>query len=197
MTGSEKLEVLIKSNNGVITSKLATEHGIHREYLSQFAKEGKLDRVAHGIYITPDIWEDTMLIHQLRKSKMIYSHETALYLHELTDRDPLSYSVTVPTGYNTSKLNEDGLKVYTIKKELFSIGISTKKTIFGNEIKTYDMERTICDIVRDRNNQDAAIFSDAMKRYTRKSDKNLAKLMKYCKQFKIDKIMQNYMMVLL
>ncbi len=40
--------------------------------------EGNLERVAHGIYITPDAWEDKMMIYQLRKNKMIYSHETAL-----------------------------------------------------------------------------------------------------------------------
>ena len=75
---------------------------------------GKLERIAHGIYITPDVWKDKMLICQLRKSKMVYSHETALFLHDLTDRDPVAYCVTVPTGYNTSKLKHDGLIVYTL-----------------------------------------------------------------------------------
>lgn len=197
VTGTERLEALIKSSNGVITTKLANNHDIHRQYLSQFAKQGKLERIAHGIYITPDVWEDKMLIHQLRKEKMVYSHETALFLHDLTDRDPLSYSVTVPTGYNTSKLNEDGLIVYTIKKELFELGICTKQTMFGNDVRTYDMERTICDIIRDRNNQDSAVLSDAMKKYARRSDKNLNRLMKYSEIFKVEKILRNYLEVLL
>ena len=109
MTGSEKLEFLMKSSKGVITAKMAYAHDIHREYLSEFTRQGKLERISHGIYITPDVWKDRMLIHQLRKEKMVYSHETALFLHDLTDRDPVVYCVTVPTGYNTSKLNEDGL----------------------------------------------------------------------------------------
>lgn len=197
MTGTERLEALIKSSNGVITTKLANDHDIHRQYLSQFTKQCKLERIAHGIYITPDVWEDKMLIHQLRKEKMVYSHETALFLHDLTDRDPLSYSVTVPTGYNTSKLNEDGLIVYTIKKELFELGICTKQTMFGNDVRTYDMERTICDIIRDRNNQDSAVLSDAMKKYARRSDKNLNRLMKYSEIFKVEKILRNYLEVLL
>lgn len=197
MTGTEKLDALIKSSNGVITTKLANVHNIHRQYLSQFAKQGKLERIAHGIYITPDVWEDKMLIHQLRKEKMVYSHETALFLHDLTDRDPISYSVTVPTGYNTSKLNEDGLIVYTIKKELFELGICIKQTMFGNDVRTYDMERTICDIIRDRNNQDSAILSDAMKKYARRSDKNLSKLMKYSELLRVEKILRNYLEVLL
>ena len=63
---------------------------------------------------------------------MVYSHETDLLLNDLTDRDPV-YCVTVPTGYNTSKLKQDGLIVHTFR--------------------TYDVERTICDMLRDKKNR--------------------------------------------
>jgi len=197
MTGFEKLETLMNSNSGMITPKLADAHGIHREYLSEFARQGKLLRVTHGIYITPDMWEDKMLIHQLRKGKMVYSHETALFLHDLTDRDPLKYCVTVPTGYNIKKLKQDGLIVHTIKKELFELGICTKQTPFGNDVRVYDMERTICDILRDRYHQDVAVVSDALKKYAYKQDKNLNKLMKYAGLFRIENVLRPYLEVLL
>lgn len=197
MTGTEKLEALIKSSKGVITSKQATNHNIHREYLSEFVRQGKLERIAHGIYITPDVWEDKMLIHQLRTSKMVYSHETALFLHDLTDRDPVAYCVTVPTGYNTSRLKQDGLIVYTIKKELLDLGICTKQTTFGNDIRVYNMERTICDILRDRKNQDVVVVSDALKRYIRRPDKDLNRLMKYAGILRVEKVLRNYLEVLL
>ena len=197
MTGIEKLNALLKSSKGVITAKLADAHEIHREYLGEFVRQGKLERIAHGIYITPEVWEDKMLLYQIRKSKMVYSHETALLLNDLTDRDPVTYCVTVPTGYNTSKLNQDGLIVHTIKKELLDLGICTKQNIFGNDIRTYNMERTICDILRDRNNQDAVVVSDALKRYVRRSDKDLNRLMKYAGIFRIEKVLRNYLEVLL
>ena len=62
MTGTEKLEALINNSKGVITSKLAAYHDIHREYLSEFVRQGKLERIAHGIYITPDVWEDNFFL---------------------------------------------------------------------------------------------------------------------------------------
>ncbi len=79
--------------------------------------------------------------------------------------------MTVPNGYNPTRLKKEGLIVYTIKKELFDLGNCLKKTTFGREVKTYDMERTICDIVRDRNNQDPAVLNDSLKRYLRNKDK--------------------------
>ncbi len=197
MTGTKKLEELIKKSGGIITTKLAETHNIHRQYLSEFVKKGKLERVAYGIYITPDVWEDKMYNHQIRKEKMIYSHETALYLLDLTDRDPLTYSITVPYGYNTMRLKKEGLIVHSVKKELFSLGTCIKKTIFGNEVKTYNMERTICDIVRDRNNQDIAVVSEALKRYINRKDKDINKLMNYARFFRIENVLRPYLEVLL
>lgn len=197
MTGINKLETLLENSNGVISTKLAEDHGIHREYLNQFVKQGKLERVAYGIYITPETWEDKMLILQLKREKMVYSHETALYIHDLTDRDPIAYAVTVPSGYNGRNLKKDGLIVYTIKKELLNLGICIKKTSFGNDIRTYDIERTVCDILRDKNNQDVAVLSDALKRYVKRQDKDLNKLMKYANIFRVEKILRSYMEVLL
>lgn len=83
------------------------------------------------------------MINQLRRSRMIYSHETALYLHDLRDRDPVRYVVTVPHGYNQTRLKNEGLVVHTVEKELFELAVCTKKTNFGNKLKKYDMDTTI------------------------------------------------------
>ena len=88
-----------------------------------------------------------MFTLQARKNRLIYSHDTALFLHDLTDRDPLTYSVTVPTGYNTKRLTEEGLSVFSIKPDLYGMGITTAQSPFGRPIRAYDAERTLCDMV--------------------------------------------------
>jgi predicted transcriptional regulator of viral defense system len=197
MMGKEMLDELLASRGGIITSKMATENGIHREYLNEYVRKGKLERVTYGVFITPELLEDKPLIYQLRKNKLIYSHETALYLHDLTDRDPVRYAVTVPNGYNISKLNKDDFVIHTVKKELFSLGLGIMKSPHGNDIRVYDMERTICDILRDRHHQDPAVLSDALKRYARNQDKNLNTLMKYAAPMRIEKVLRTYLEVLL
>ena len=197
MSTYRKLDKLIKNNNGVITTRMINDLNIHREYLQELIRQGQLERVAYGVYITPDVWEDKMLIHQLRKKKMIYSHETALYLNNLTDREPLVYTVTVPFGYNDSRLKKEGLIVHTVKVELFELGVCDAKTVFGNTVKTYDHERTICDLIKDRNNQDPVIIIDALKRYVAKKDKDLNKLITFSEKFRVKKILKTYLEVLL
>lgn len=59
------------------------------------------------------------------------------------------------------------------------------------------MERTICDILRDRNNQDIVVVSNALKKYTSRQDKVINKLMKYAGLCRVEKILKNYLEVLL
>ncbi len=196
MGHKEKLMELIEKKNGLLLTKDAEEEGIPRKYLSIFSKEGLLERVAHGVYLSPDAFEDKMYIMQARVSKAIFSHETALYLHDLTDRDPIELSVTVPDGYNTSNLKDKGIKVHKIKKELHEVGVIQLKTVFNRSIRVYDKERTICDIIRNRNNMDIAILNDALKRYMRDKEKNIHRLLKYAKELRIYNVTRKYMEML-
>ena len=138
-----------------------------------------------------------MYLLQLRFAQAVFSHDTALFLHNMTDREPTQYTVTVKTGYNPSRLTADGVKVYTVKKKLYSLGIVQISTPFGHTVAVYDPERTVCDIVRSRNNIEAQTFQDTLKQYVRRSDKNLHRLAEYAKVFRVEKILNQYLEVLL
>ena len=71
----------------------------------------------------------------------------------------------------------------TLEDEFYSIGVRCK--------------RTICDLVRSKSRMDVQIFTDALKRYSKRKDKDLNKLMKYAKIFKIDGKIREYMEVLI
>ena len=197
MAMPNELQSVLKQNGGMITTAQANEVGVSNERLRLLVHSGDLERVTTGIYVLPDEFTDKMFIVQLRRPKIIYSHETALFLHELTDRDPINYMVTVPTGYNPTRLREDGFTVFTIKRELHEIGVTKLTTMFGNSVTVYDLERTICDCLRSRNNLDIAVVTDAIKRYAKRKDKNLNKLMQMAETFKVTKLLRGYMEVLL
>ena len=197
MNYQEKLEKLIEDNNGLILTKQVVEAGIAREYLNVLLKENKVERVAHGVYVTPDAFDDEMYILQARNQRLVFSHETALYLHDLTDRDPLEWSATVPAGYNSSHLKDGGIIVYSIKKELHQLGVTELETQFGRKIKVYNKERTICDILRNRNNMDIAILNDGVKRYLASKDKNIPLLMRYAEKFNVQDPLRKYVEILL
>ncbi|NLC84477.1 MAG: abortive phage infection protein [Ruminococcaceae bacterium] len=188
-----ELQSVLKQNGGIVTTAQANAAGVSNERLRLLVHSGDLERVTTGVYVLPDEFTDKMYIVQLRRPKIIYSHETSLFLHELTDRDPINYMVTVPTGYNPTRLREDGFTVFTIKRELHEVGVTKLTTMFGNSVKAYDMERTICDCLRSRNQLDIALVLDAIKRYAKRKDKNLNKLMQMAEMFKVTKLLRSYM----
>ena len=126
-----------------------------------------------------------------------YSLMSLHFFHDLTDREPLEYTVTVKTGYNPSKLKAEGVQVFTIKAELHGVGLTTAQTPFGHTVPVYDLERTICDLLRSRNNMEMQTFQGALKMYARRKDKDLRTLMRYAGMFRVEKILRQYLEVLL
>lgn len=197
MTPFERLDRLFDSNGGILKTAQAVEAGIVKPILYDYVKDRGIEQVAHGIYVSPDAWMDSMYLIHLRCAQAVFSHESALFFHDLTDREPMQYSVTVKTGYNPSVLKSDGVQVYTIKKDLHDLGIITMQTPFSHSVPVYDMERTICDIIRSRSNIEMQTFQDALKQYARRKDKNLQRLMDYAQLLRVEKTLRQYLEVLL
>ena len=192
-----QLNKLIKKKNGLLLAKEVDAKNVPRHYLTLFVKENKLERVSRGVYLAPGTFDDEMYRLQAKNRRIIFSHETALYLHDLTDRDPIEWSVTVPYGYNATHLRKAGVKVYTVKKELYQMGVAEGETLYGRPINIYNKERTVCDIVRNRNNMDVAILNDAIRRYLKQKDKNIPLLLRYAGKLNIQNTLREYLKILL
>ena len=197
MKASEKLDLLFEQNNGIVKTAQVLENGITKTSFYAYVKQRSIEQAAHGIYVSPDAWTDGMYMLHMRCRQAVFSHESALFFHDLTDREPNPYSITVKTGYNPASLTAAGIKVYTIKKELHDVGLITMDTPFGNAVPVYDAERTICDLIRSRSSIEMQTFQDAIKQYARSREKDLHKLMCNAKMFHVEKILRQYLEVLL
>lgn len=197
MNQFEQLDRLIEEHGGTVQTFQVLEAGISKTAFYAYVKEKGLEQAAHGIYVSPGAWTDALYLLHLRCGQAVFSHETALFFHDLTDREPVKYSITVKTGYNPSRLREDNVRVYTVKKELHKVGATTAKTPFGHVVPVYDMERTICDLLRSRKNIEIQVLQDALKQYAQRKDKNLRTLMQYAAMFRVEKMLRQYLEVLL
>jgi predicted transcriptional regulator of viral defense system len=72
--------------------------------------------------------QDELLSISKRSENIIFSHETALYLHGISDRTPFEHTVTAPSGCIPSAAIRTECKVYYIKPELFELGKTTLRT---------------------------------------------------------------------
>lgn len=197
MESIEKIEKLLKKRNGVITTREVEELGVNSRILTRMIERGIIERVARGVYISIDTMEDTYYTAQAICKKGIFSHETALYFHDLCDRTPIKFQLTVPTNYNNILIKNKKYQFFYIKEDLYEIGIIEIKSPYRNKIKVYDLERTICDIIRNKKKIEIALFTDAMKRYAERKDRNSIRLHKYAKLFNIEDDLRKYLEVLL
>jgi len=193
----EKIRDILKDQNGILLTSDLLKYGIPRTYLSILEKKGEVQRISRGVYSASNYMIDEMVGIQARYKGAIFSHETAVYLLDLTDRTPLFYSVTVPAGYNATSLKTSGAKVYFVNRGLYLLGLITVKSTHGNDIKTFNLERTICDLLRSRNQIDIQQINESLKRYVSKKERNIDLLYSYAKQFRIQKIVREYIEVLL
>lgn len=188
--------LLENSPSGTITAKQVTESGVHRSVLQKLVEAGDLYRYGRGIYIRSDAWEDEFYLLQCQYGRGIYSHDTALYLLGYSDRTPAKYAMTFPKGYNASSLKQENIVIRRVVPDNYSFGIVEIKSPCGNPIKVYDLERTLCDIVRG-SGSDIQIVNEAMKRYAASKGKNIHKLMKYAGQLRVESKILRYMEILL
>lgn len=192
----DDIRQIIRKNNGIVSAKEISANNIDSWYLTDMVRKGELERVARGIYLDPKYDNyDELYLFQLQFNVCIFSHQTALYLHGLTDRYPFLYEVTVYQGYNSWRF-KDKVTSYQVKKPRYKIGITRVKTEMDNLVYTYDMERTICDLVRDRKNQDPEIFSKAWHYYLNNDDKDIWKLREYAELFNISKQVEEILEVI-
>lgn len=192
-----KLTTIASEHGGIIEAKIASEHGISKAMLYKLCKENKIYRIAKGQYILPDDMQDELLSISKRSDKIIFSHETALFLHGISDRVPFEHTITAPSCCIPSAAIKSECKVYYIKPELFDLGKTILKTPSGNEVQAYNLERTICDCIRSRKKMGTETFLAALKMYAASPKKDLNKLNSYAKKLRVSNVLRQYLEVLL
>ncbi|MDW7662189.1 MAG: type IV toxin-antitoxin system AbiEi family antitoxin domain-containing protein [Bacillota bacterium] len=191
------VDKLLKEKNGILTSGEAREAGVSYKTIQRMNQSGEIQKLEQGLYMDPDQMEDEFFLTQYRCKKGIFSHETALYFHDLSDRMPLQMMLTIPSGYNTRLLKEkDKYKFFYIDEKLHIIGKTATETPYGHQIFVYDKERTICDCIKKKDQLDADIVNEALRRYMKMPGADYSLLLEYAEIFKIKDLVRKYMEVL-
>ncbi len=190
------MQNLLDEGHGMMLATTAVQAGFSRSGLSRMVQSGLLERVERGAYVRAGELGDEMYMLQQRAQKIVYSHETALFLHGLTDRTPSHYAITVPSAYKPSDALKSRCKVYYIRPELIDLGKAVLSTGMGHEVTSYNLERTVCDVVRSRNKMDRQIVAEALKNYVA-GKPNLNLLAEYSEHFGVRRLLSQYLEVLL
>lgn len=197
MNINQKIYDEIKKNNNIITTSQVLSLGYSKQLLTNYVKEGLLERCRHGVYTLPDTVYDDMYTLMLRSNKIVFSHDTALFLNGLSERTPFIHTVTVSSNSALPNSLKDECVCFYVKPELHGVGMIERSTTFGNTVRCYNMERTICDFLRCRKRCDEETVISAIKNYVLYEGKDLNLLSVYAQKFKVAKELKQYLEVLL
>ena len=186
-TNYSKLNSIFNNNGGFITREDIDKANIPSWFLSDYVKKNNLFKISPGLYVDDNYAVDDYYILQRRYPKYIFSGMSALYFLRLTDKIPTDFEVTAPQGYNPTRNKIDSLVVRKISNpSIYELGIKETKTYFGNVIRIYDEERTICDLIKHRDRYDSETFVKAIRLYIKRIN-NQNKLFRYARKLGIEK----------
>ena len=192
--------IIMKSmagNRNMITTAEVLSLGFSKQLLLKYVRAGLLERIRQGVYILPDAIHDDMYTMMLRSEYIVFSHESALFLNGLSDRTPFMHSITLPSNKTVPGSIKDECTYFYIKPELHRLGLIERETGFGNLVRCYDPERTVCDFLRTRNRCDEETVISAIKNYAAYDKKDLNRLSDYADWLKVRRELKKYMEVLL
>lgn len=194
----ERIKTLADSGDGFLRTSQVECAGISRPMLKKYVDDGKLLRMRKGIYLLADGTADEYALLQAQSTKAVFSHGTALYLWGMSDRTPHFIDVTIPHGTNmtTVKRNNTQLRCHYVQSEFYTLGIAETTSPQGAEVRLYDRERCVCDLIRNREQTEMQLYSQAIKEYF-KDKPNVRKLLKYGKVFGVEEKIRTYTEVLL
>ena len=195
---TKRLEILkiFGQKSGIVKLNEVTKQGINKYHLLKLIKTGEVERLHHGFYKLIDYQlNDYVEIKKCVPSGIICLY-SALNYYGLTTYMPHEFHVAIEKKSKIRLPDFPPIKLYYWTKSILPIGKATIE-IENNLIDIYDLEKTVCDVIKFRNKVGKDILNEVLNEYLKRKDRNLEKLIQYAKLLRVEKTVKNYLDVLL
>lgn len=198
MNSEEKIKNIIEKNKGYVTRKDIDKDNIPSIYLSRYVKKYNLKQITRGFYARKEWIIDPYLVFQYTYPQFIYSFNSSVYLHGLSDILPNYLEVTKPINYHPYTKRKDDIVIHSnTVNASYNLGITEIATPLGNIVRVYDVEKTICDIIKNKEKIEFEVYVKVLNNYAKSKNKNINKLMEYARTMKMGNKVRSQIEVLL
>ncbi len=195
MTKRQQIQDLL-SREGVLRAHDLVEYGIAPEYLSMLADEGVVERLARGVYASPD-YEATeyfdLVIVQKRVPHGVFCLLTALQFHGLTTQIPGNVYLAIERGHRSPAIEWPPLEVFRISESQFDAGIEEHELESGPTLRVYSPARTIADCFKFRNQVGLDIAIEALHDGWNQKKVTVDDLMKFAEICRVKNVIRPYL----
>lgn len=190
---------IFKEAGGTLKMSEAVNLGIHRRELYQLRDQGEIEVLCRGLYRLKEAPEpslpDFMTISK-KIPKGVICLISALAFHEITTQIPHFVYMALPQKAHKPAISYPPMRNFWYSAKLLTTGVE-ERTIDGSIVRIFDVEKTLVDCVKFRNKIGMDVVIEALKMYWQRGDTNLEKLFRYAKLFRVDKILQPIMEIII
>lgn len=189
---------ILPENQKIFSTQELKEKGFSQYKASKLVGEGKLIKLNKSYYENVDYRgeESDFYYSRAYAPKGVICLLSAAAYYRLTTFVPDAVDVAIPRKAKVSTMPDwPQMKVHYYTDDRHELGVTTVKE-GGNEFQIYDMEKTVADIIFYRERVGIEEIKEILVTYLHRKDRNLNRLLQYAKLMKCDKVMRQYLEVL-
>lgn len=172
--------------------------GFSQYRVSKLVSEGKLIKLNKSYFENTEYSgedSDFYYTEAYAPKGVICLLSAAVYYH-LTTFIPDAVDVAIPRKSKVSTVPEwPRMNIHHYTDDRYELGVTMVRE-GKNKFRIYDMEKTVVDIVFYREKVGIEETKEILVTYLQRKDRNLNRLLKYAKLMKCDKVMRQYLEVL-
>ncbi|MCD7993942.1 MAG: type IV toxin-antitoxin system AbiEi family antitoxin domain-containing protein [Clostridia bacterium] len=180
---------LFSQHNYIMTTAELTASKLYYADIKLLMDKGLIEKVKRGYYHwLDDYGESEIVIINRLFPDAVLCMETALFYYKYSDRNPAEWNLAIDKNASRqrTKIDYPFIKAYRVEPALVTLGETTGK-IDSIDVRIYDRDRTLCDVLRNMSKMDKEIFNKAIQGYIKDPKKNIPNLMAYAKVLRVQK----------
>jgi predicted transcriptional regulator of viral defense system len=191
---TQSIEHLFRENNGYLTRAQVPDRKSY-EQLRAMVESGRAERIKNGVYFMEGMSTRSELVSLNRiVTGGVICMYSAWFHYGLTVQIPQSFHIAIEKSRKVTLPAYPFIELYYWKREYQEIGI-TNVNIEGSSVEMYDVHRCVCDAVKFRTKVGTETFSEIIKAYLKRKDRNLTKLIEYARAMRVERILKTYLEV--
>ena len=182
----------LQKDGVIFRAKTLNELGVSNYLITKMVNEGHLKKIYQGVYAIDDIKNIKLTDINVIIENGVLSLMSAAVYYELIDGTTIKCDITLDRDQKPPKIPYDIFMYYYTTSDLYGVGLNVINQ--GNrKLKIYDLERTMCDIIKHRNKYDEQLVNTIFSNYLKRNDANIPKLLSYSKKVRIYNVILQYL----
>jgi predicted transcriptional regulator of viral defense system len=191
-------EEIFQEYGGVAQMRTLMEAGVTYYSLRNLMEKGIVTKIKQGVYRLED--SKTPVDELVEVARLVpngvYCLFSACAHYGLTSFVSGQHHLAIPKKSKVKLPTYPPIQLYYWTDVSYKLGITTVE-INGNKINIYDVEKTVCDMIKFRNKVGIDTMKEVLHHYLHRKDRKITQLNNYARQMNIASVLSNYLEVLL